>query len=203
MDDLDPRPGLICHKLGAERHDLAGEDVRMVEVGLAYQDELAILESVEFEAPGLAVDQEQLFHADFRIKVELLSRAIARADNFHGEVGPPQPMTLLVDRRIPREKDDDIGAAIILSPMVLPIADVRATSNEPKARLADGRFDGITDLGRNFLVLVVREWRHDIDSIPDLVEAVGAGRPPLPDQSPQECGAADQCVHGQCSRGGV
>ncbi len=51
MDHLDRRPRIARRELESQRDDLADQDVRVFQVGLADQDEHAVLEPVKFQEP--------------------------------------------------------------------------------------------------------------------------------------------------------
>jgi hypothetical protein len=64
MLHLDLRPGVGGDELEGERDDGAAEHVVGVQSGLSDLFELALLVPVEFEAPRVTIDQQQLPDAD-------------------------------------------------------------------------------------------------------------------------------------------
>ena len=87
---------------------------------------------VEFERPGVAVDQQQFPDADPGVEVELLARAVVGADDLDGEIGAAEPVRALRDRRVAREVDGDVGASVVLRPVVGAVADVDALEDFPR-----------------------------------------------------------------------
>jgi hypothetical protein len=74
-------------QLQLERDDLTLYDYAVGCGGEGGGLELARGEAEEFELPGVAVDQQQLAHADVGVEVELLAAAVGGADDFDDEIG--------------------------------------------------------------------------------------------------------------------
>src|SRR5271157_4417500 len=95
-------------------------------VGLA--DELPLLagSAVKFQGPGAACHEHQFAHADLGVKAELLSRAIIRALDLDGEIGPAEPVGFAVLRRVARQEDRHVRAAEVTFPALRSTAHVAA-----------------------------------------------------------------------------
>ena len=93
---------------GTQREDLAGQDSGWSR--WTYPPGQARHPGAgKVPAPGFAVDEEQLTHADLRVEIELLSRSVARADDLDGEVGPAEPVGSVVVGRVPCRKTATSG----------------------------------------------------------------------------------------------
>jgi hypothetical protein len=90
--------------------------------------------------------------------------------------GPPTPIGIAVPGRPAREEDGHVGAAVVVGPALVAIADVDARPDLAEAGQADHALQDEREPGDEALMLIVRERRHDVDSLPDLIPAVGPPR---------------------------
>ena len=145
VPDVDSWPVLARSELKLERHDLARNEGRILEIRLADQSETAIFEAIEFQGPGVAINQQQFPDAPLGVELEFLARSIVLAVDLHSEIRPAQPVRPFVDRGCSAEERDDIGTSVILPPFASAIADVRTGKNPSKSRETDGQLKGDVD----------------------------------------------------------
>lgn len=124
----------------------------------------------------VAVDQQQLAHADAGVEIQLVAAAVTGAGDLDTEVGPATPMRVAVAGSAVGENHDHVRDAVIVQPTRLTIAHVgpgvhaRGTL-QPNRNLKNGRQPAL-----KILMLVIRQWRHHIHALPYLVITIQPGR---------------------------
>ena len=137
MRHLYLRPGLAGEELKRQADRLAGENIGSCERRLADFGQLAVLVAVEFERPGVAVDDQQFHHAEAAVEGDFVAGALAGTDDLDQEIGRPAPVRVAVDRLAVAEKHGHVGLAKVLLPAFVAVAEVHAGKDATKPGLAN------------------------------------------------------------------
>src|SRR5687767_12946973 len=110
--------------------------------------------------------------ADGGVEFELIPALVLGADDLDGEIRPADPMRAEIPGGAGVEKDGDVGAAVVVLPLIDPVADVDAGAHLCDPRKSDDGIEDGGETGLKELVLVVGQRRHHVDTLPDLVPEI-------------------------------
>ena len=192
--DFEAVKSVVAGLSEAERDDHAGDAVVGGVVGDGLK--LVLAEAVECGVAGIAVDGEEFLDGDGGVEGEFGEGVIAGAEDFDEEVGATLPVGAAVDGVAVVADDDDVGAAVVMLPVLVAIADIGPGENDTPVFFRDDFIQCGCQGGDNRLMDIVGEWGHDVNSVPDFIVFVAAELSSLADEGVGNVGVEDFHDHG-------
>jgi hypothetical protein len=136
---------------------LAGQDGRIV--GSRDPDELepTVEQSVEFQSPGVAIENQELTRVDLGVEVELAPGEIIFAEDLDGKIGTSAVMGAAVLGGVVSEIDADVGFSIVRLPILDTVAEIVTIKGESTPREGEDLAKDHTEFLSEDLVFHVRE----------------------------------------------
>ena len=124
--DLDRRSALPAGQSESQRKHFAIKRLSASQSHRADRNQLVAAQPQQFQAPRVAVDDQQLASPDTRVERHFVTRPVIIADNFDGEIRPATPMGIAILILGVRKIHGDIGTPVVLLPIINAITHVCA-----------------------------------------------------------------------------